>query len=56
MANLCQLIENSNFDGSRMWKTLKQEYYDTLYTKTVDIVEILNKHFVTIGHKLAHAL
>ena len=55
MANLCQLIEDSKFDGSRMWKALKQVLTMTHCTRTADIVEILNKHFVTFGHKLAHA-
>lgn len=67
-AYFCQLIEDSKFDGSRMWKTLKQvlpssnskningiRSNDTLYTKTADLVEILNKHFVTIAQKLAYA-
>ena len=55
-AYFCQLIEDSKFDGSRMWKTLKQvvpssnckningiRSNDTLYTKTADLVEILNE-------------
>lgn len=65
-AYFCQLIEHSKPDGSRMWKALKQvlpsaksktinsmQSNKTLFTKTVDVVEILNKHFVTIGQKLA---
>ena len=61
------LIEDSKSDGSRMWKALKQvlpssksknisgiRLNNTLYTKTADLVEIRNQHFVTIGQKLAH--
>ena len=65
----CNLINESSSDGARMWKTLKQVFPNSkankdvqaikfkrkLFTKLVDIVEIFNKHFSTIGHKLGQA-
>jgi hypothetical protein len=63
---LLKVPNESQGDGVRMWKTLKQvlpssksvmevgglKVKNKLFTKLSDISEIFNKHFSTIGYKL----
>ena len=63
----CKLIEDSKYDGSKMWKAIKEtlpsktsgismiEDDGKVHQEAMSIAEIMNNHFATMGKKLSKA-
>ena len=61
----CKLIADSKYDGSKMWKAIKETFPSKtrgismleddgkVHQDTMSIAEIMNNHFATMGKKLS---
>ena len=68
LEHFCRMIEENKNDSSRMWKCLKDALPQSathsvsviksgkkVLSKLVQVAEVFNKHFTTIGQKIAKA-
>ena len=66
--HFCEMIEQNKIDSSRMWKSLKNALPQSanhsvsviqsgkkVLSKPVQVAEVFNEHFTTIGQKIAKA-